>query len=1017
MTSRTPAPYLTLLLLLGAAAPAQSPRSPTLLVDINTNPGVAPRSSLPSPELSSRGTAWFSAVTTEHGVELWITDGTSAGTRIFDELGSGARASSYHASVELPNGTIVASCWSPTVGGAVFVARPGATRWTLLVDPQPATNDYAPRLPVVWNGECWFLADDGTNGTELWRTDGTPAGTRVVEDLPGLQNDGMLSITGMLPTASGLWITEGITGDRLLWKASPTTPTVEVDDPTGQIEVRQPFGSIGNRGLLFSGRTFADGEDLWFTDGTTAGTVLLVDIRPGSFSSRPRLRAAEPNRIWFTASSTMAGQELWITDGTAAGTRLVRDNWPGSQAGAGSHAVAAFGGLVFAGADPNVGSELFFSDGTTAGTGVLLDILPGSRGSDPSNFVLFRNRVWFQADDGVSGRELWSTDGTAAGTRREVDLRAGPDSSGARVLGDTAAGLLLRADDGVSGGEPWIFDPVTSTARLLANLAPEPTNAGSGVHLPTRHDLFTLFVGARGALQAECFATRGTAASTVVLPITPQSSITSFSIVGALPTGLVVQTLPIFNSPPELWFTDGTAGGTRLVATGSRRVTQITATGIGFEGRLWFRWDDGSGIALWSTDGTPTGTSPAPGFPNGTTFEPELAHGGVMWGTGTDATHGREPWTSDGTEAGTRLVADVATGAMDSDSFGFTPLGSRVFFRARTAAAGREPWITDGTPAGTFQLANVSPGTGDAAGWLQESLGDRVVFLAGNPTTGPEPWVTDGTVAGTRLLADTRPGPDRDPLTNLVRAGDRALFYAPLGSGGLGIWTTDGTPAGTIRVLDNASLGVTVRSPVYPVGDDGSFVFLAVDPVHGEELWASDGTLAGTRIVADSNVGPADGSPKNFVRFGDGLLFEADDGDTGPELHRLPLADFGFAVAHTYGRGCGAHISADGTPGVGSSFTIRIDASAPGGAAGLVVGSGPAVDVRGPGCEINVQSPAALGNYATDAQGAARLTVAVPNDPALLGAHLHLQSVHLRRGGPLFGSLELTEGLELLVGD
>ena len=69
-----------------------------------------------------------------------------------------------------------------------------------------------------------------------------------------------------------------------------------------------------------------------------------------------------------------------------------------------------------------------------------------------------------------------------------------------------------------------------------------------------------------------------------------------------------------------------------------------------------------------------------------------------------------------------------------------------------------------------------------------------------------------------------------------------------------------------------------------------------------------------------------------------------------------------------------------------------------------------------PGCEIHLRNPTVLGNYATDAQGRAGLPVQVPNDPALVGTLLYLQAVHLRSGGPLFGSLELTEGLELLVG-
>ncbi len=1012
---RTVTPLLALLL--ATSATAQAPRSPTLLVDLDLSGNVPTRSSMPGPVRSSHGRSWFTASTPGRSRELWITDGTPAGTLRFDDPSPGEPAF-YSDSVELPDGTLLASCWSSAVGGALYAAAPGTSRWTLLYDTGPIADSFAPQHLVLWNGECWFLADDGSDGSELWRTDGTVAGTRVVEDLPGLSNDGWTAVSEMLVTPSGLWIAEGRGTYRLFRKASPHIATVAVSDPTGSVQARALWGTTGNGSLLFVGRTVAQGDEVWITDGTTAGTVLLADIQPGASSATPRLLAAEPQRMWFYASTFPTGRELWITDGTTGGTRQVRDLWPGTGAGVGWHAVQAFGGLVFAGTDPNVGTEVFFSDGTAANTRLLVDILPGVGGSEPSGFALLGNRVWFQADDGRFGRELWSTDGTSAGTRREIDLRTGPEGSDPHAIGETAGGILLRADDGLTGAEPWVYDPVTGTAQPLGNLAPDPVNAGGGAHLLIAHETFALFVTYRAFARAECVATRGTLASTLLLPITPQRSPSELWVLGALPTGLVVQTMPQSANPPELRFTDGTVAGTRLIATGSALAPRGTRTGVQFQGRLWFRWDDGSGEALWITDGTASGTTRTPGFPTGTTFRPALVHDDRMWGTGQDAAHGREPWISDGTAAGTRRIADIAAGMADSDAWAFTPLGRRVFFRASAPATGQEPWVTDGTTAGTYLLADVSPGPSDGSGRLQASLGDRVVFSASHPSTGEEPWVTDGTVAGTRPLGDAVPGPDRgiESSGGLRRAGDRLLFISQPGIEDT-VWATDGTPAGTVRLLDDASLGARILGGVLPVGDDGSFVFTADDPTHGRELWASDGTLAGTRIVTDSWAGPAAGNPSGYVRFGDGLLFQADDGSTGEELHRLPLADFGVAVAHTYGRGCGAHISADGTPGVGSSFTIRIDATPPGGAAGLVVGSGPAVDVRGPGCEINVQSPTALGNYATDAQGAARLTVAVPNDPALLGAHLHLQSVHLRTGGPLFGSLELTEGLELLVGD
>jgi ELWxxDGT repeat protein len=64
---------------------------------------------------------------------------------------------------------------------------------------------------------------------------------------------------------------------------------------------------------------------------------------------------------------------------------------------------------------------------------------------------------------------------------------------------------------------------------------------------------------------------------------------------------------------------------------------------------------------------------------------------------------------------------------------------------------------------------------------------------------------------------------------------------------------------------------------VFFAGDDG---------VHGQELWASDGTPEGTRLVADINPGPAASWPENMSAVGGALFFKADDGQHGFEPWR-----------------------------------------------------------------------------------------------------------------------------------
>jgi len=114
------------------------------------------------------------------------------------------------------------------------------------------------------------------------------------------------------------------------------------------------------------------------------------------------------------------GTELWASDGTAAGTRLVLDIMSGAQS-SDPRDLTAFQGKLFFSADaPGIGRELWTSDGTAAGTVAVADLNPGAGGSVPRLLTVHGGRLWFFADDAEHGLALWSSDGTGAGTRLEA---------------------------------------------------------------------------------------------------------------------------------------------------------------------------------------------------------------------------------------------------------------------------------------------------------------------------------------------------------------------------------------------------------------------------------------------------------------------------------------------------------------------------------------------------------------------------------------------------------------------
>src|SRR5205814_591339 len=112
----------------------------------------------------------------------------------------------------------------------------------------------------------------------------------------------------------------------------------------------------------------AIGIELWKTDGTEPGTVLVKDIVPGPDSSFPFGLTNVNGTLFFAAFDAARGSELWKSDGTAAGTVLVKDISPFQS----PFQLTNVNGTLFFSAS----GGLWKSDGTAAGTVLVKDISP-----------------------------------------------------------------------------------------------------------------------------------------------------------------------------------------------------------------------------------------------------------------------------------------------------------------------------------------------------------------------------------------------------------------------------------------------------------------------------------------------------------------------------------------------------------------------------------------------------------------------------------------------------------------
>jgi ELWxxDGT repeat protein len=424
-------------------------------------------------------------------------------------------------------------------------------------------------------------------------------------------------------------------------------------DPSGMTRV-------GSQ-LFFAATTAAHGRELWVTDGTAAGTHEVADINsaPGDDSSWPDQLTAMGSKVFFFAWND-SGCGLWKSNGTADRTKRLS-----------GEILCELEGLM------NVGGKLMFrsytdlwsSNGTVRGTRMIANV--GWYPSSP--YAVLHGVYYFFGALGDDVTTLWRSDGTAGGTYVVTQMPSDPRSY-VPVEMTTAGGLLyFRIGHTYPGGattDLWQSDGTAAGTRQVRDFLPDETDD----------------VSSPADLRGKVY----------------------FGVDYGMPAGDTVER-------QELWKTDGTESGTRLVkAIGAEHLTKAGS-------RLFFLGDDGSGMALWQTRGTAGTTAKvAPiNFPESST---DYSNGG---------------WYLDPTPVA---------------------VGSRLFFPARSEGNGYELWVSDGSPTGTHRVADINPGLPSSRPSDLAAVGDLLYFSADDGVHGRELWVTDGTEAGTHMVFDINPG-------------------------------------------------------------------------------------------------------------------------------------------------------------------------------------------------------------------------------------------------------------------
>ena len=645
-----------------------------------------------------------------------------------------------------------------------------------------------------------------------------------------------------------------------------------------------------NDSLYFTADDGEHGRELWRYNQQEGKPQLLLDISEGTSGTSMMNFEVIEDKCYFAVDRGTDGRALWVTDGTEDGTREIKR----FDFGAGKGLVRAFGrvrGGILLCVEENEGFVPWVTDGSSVSTkriqledGLIAEF-ERPYGCLMSDFMLLPGRI----PEKNTSPALWRTDGTPEGT---FEVHEFVESPGEMISLGTA--VVFNAMTENTGWELWKSDGTPEGTVLLLDLTHDPQSSSPSEFLAL-NDQQLFFVGWREDVGRELWRYHFLTGDVEVFDINVGQS-------GSDPykTSMGNMIYVIGNDGrhgTELWrIGNEVEACERLSDTnpGNANGNPYALCAVG--DKMFFSAHNNEiGEELWVTTGTRESTvlvkDIADGAASSSPYE-TIEYGGYAYFAATHPLTGRELWRTDGTPQGTILVADVNDDLSinpPSRPEQLTPCGDYLFFVANDLRHGVELWRSDGTDAGTVLVADIFPGRAGSHPHALTAAGSTLYFVADNGSHGNELWRTDGTALGTALVMDIAyPNTSSSPQ-ELTPFKNELVFVAKNDSIGEELWITE---PGAARVVVDIRPGPESARPRELVVWKGHVYFRADDGIHGEELWRTDGTAAGTKMVKDLVSLPFRGaSVRNIRPRPEGLYFAADDATRGQELWRLNAAN------------------------------------------------------------------------------------------------------------------------------
>ena len=537
----------------------------TVLVK-DIEPGKA--SSYPGHLTAFNNKLYFHASMAASGDELWVSDGTEAGTKQFKELAAGNLSSGVSNLLVFNN--------------HLYFWALSADKWQLW-----RTNDNASDLISVLDvadryrqglislgSNLYFGVADELGNLQLWQSQGEANTAKLIGTGTADSNPTDLTLFN-----NHLYVSanDGVKG-RALWKLNPSANSSELLKSFNRSQYPQypTFLTATGNYIYFYGYEDSTGIELWRTDGSGANTRITRDVVGASgnslFIDSPYLSEFGGN-LYYTATNTSNGRELWRSDGSSGGTVMLKDIVPGENDSTPSAYTRAGETLFFIATDEAHGRELWKTDGTSFNTTLVKDIFPGTASSELKELTALGDMLYFFAKDSDTGSfQLWQSNGFEADTKA---LQTLVNPQALTVVGNT---LYYLDQVAANQTKVWRYIPSLAKAvevKTLSGNAASPAASVNGQYY------FRLVLTDTQTWQL--WRTDGTVDKANQV----QSFSYDASIVSQFkPVATTLYFNAIEGGVDKLWQSDGTTSGTRTVKAAHDFINPQSLTS--FNNELYF---------------------------------------------------------------------------------------------------------------------------------------------------------------------------------------------------------------------------------------------------------------------------------------------------------------------------------------------------------------------------------------------------------------------------------------------